>query len=858
MQTPLVMLLVACAVPLVALAPKETVFRIPAGALPIALKAFEQQSGCKVEREGLLLNSLRSPGVSGSLRPEAALAAILKGTGLVAKTDGQGVFRLFRPEITLPAVEVRAKPTREVGKTQYSHEELATLPTARRGVDEVLALQPGVRLANTAGSGMNRGSMGEEVISFHGASPYQNLFQIDGMDASNTLNPGNQNRENSQIGNISGATQGYQVDTALIGELRVFDSMVPVEYGRFNGGVVDARLRRAGDRTRAELEVSTSHSGLSETRIGADHQEDFDQGRSGKTPEWTKRFASLSFETRLGERFGAMLGLSRRNSDIKRLTKQGVASMADRVDNALAKFTLWNGESSVQDLTFKFARRADRNVSWFFVDSEWTNENEGLGLAYDLNHQGRLGRWSAKLGWDRLSDRRVGNRHDTITYRVQSPYSLWSVVGHGTEENHSDTLSTKLRFDLNPFRTGSWEHQAYAGIDAQRVDAAYERMQDSLGYQDYKPTPTSPSQHRSKWLYRKGKADIQYTDAALFVADRIVGDRFTFTPGLRLDRDTFLEVVNVSPRLQATWDIKGDQCTRLNAGVSRYFGTSMLYYAFAEQKDLLKVQQTTSSGAPVVGVPSYKLSRYENLKTPYTYEFALGLQQALGRFDGNLTWVKREGRDQISTRTVAADPTLGLPVGTEYTNEGRSTTDSFGLVILNRQPMGFAGAAWVGRFSVDYLRTRRNQSLILGYTESVSREPIYYNGTLIESGLWPAEDFNVPVKADLHVAGQWNPQGLTWSHHLTWKGRSRKAFNTGNHPDDGYEMYETLPIGSHLIWDTTLAYRPSFHRAVEVRVEVKNLLNRMPLLELTDPSTRFDWNQYGHGREIWFSANYRF
>ena len=46
-----------------------------------------------------------------------------------------------------------------------------------------------MRVNAGANGSQNRGSLDVEDLSFHGASPYQNLFQLDGMDATNRLDP---------------------------------------------------------------------------------------------------------------------------------------------------------------------------------------------------------------------------------------------------------------------------------------------------------------------------------------------------------------------------------------------------------------------------------------------------------------------------------------------------------------------------------------------------------------------------------------------------------------------------------------------------------------------------------------------
>ncbi|KXV77741.1 ferrichrysobactin receptor, partial [Acetobacter cerevisiae] len=62
----------------------EMEFAIPAGSLADALTRFGRQTGIQISVNGDLARSMKSGGVSGEMTPDAALAHVLAGTGLVA------------------------------------------------------------------------------------------------------------------------------------------------------------------------------------------------------------------------------------------------------------------------------------------------------------------------------------------------------------------------------------------------------------------------------------------------------------------------------------------------------------------------------------------------------------------------------------------------------------------------------------------------------------------------------------------------------------------------------------------------------------------------------------------------------
>ena len=64
-------------------------YDIAQGALKDALDAYILQSGRQVVYRADQVRTARSSGVRGSFSPEAALAALLEGSGFTSRTDGE-------------------------------------------------------------------------------------------------------------------------------------------------------------------------------------------------------------------------------------------------------------------------------------------------------------------------------------------------------------------------------------------------------------------------------------------------------------------------------------------------------------------------------------------------------------------------------------------------------------------------------------------------------------------------------------------------------------------------------------------------------------------------------------------------
>lgn len=104
--------------------------------------------------------------------------------------------------------------------------------------------------------------------------------------------------------------------------MTLYDSFVPVEFGRFNGGVIDAKIKRFNaDDSNVKLGYRTTRSDWLTSHIDENNKSAFNQGSSGSTyysPDFKKNFYTLSFNQELADNFGVTAGLSRRQSDITR------------------------------------------------------------------------------------------------------------------------------------------------------------------------------------------------------------------------------------------------------------------------------------------------------------------------------------------------------------------------------------------------------------------------------------------------------------------------------------------------------------------------------------------------------------
>ena len=295
-------------------------FQIPAQPLASALIAFSQQSGWQVSAESTLLNGLNSSPVDARTSPEKALAHLLRGTGMqweVTSTDSASIL----PPAQSDVLQIKSTPITAMepvfqGEQVIDRQMIENLPSGNGDITSLLRTNPNVQFDNSQLSSKNPGEIAPADISINGARPWQNLFIVDGMSMNNDLDPGN---TNDNFAEISGRSQGLALDTDLLEDIKVYDSNVPVEFGGFNGGVVEANTRDPSKELHGKLSVQMSRSEWTHYHLNKDdpNLEDVEAGfGNDNQPEFEKIITRATLEGHLTDNFGLLASFSRKDSTI--------------------------------------------------------------------------------------------------------------------------------------------------------------------------------------------------------------------------------------------------------------------------------------------------------------------------------------------------------------------------------------------------------------------------------------------------------------------------------------------------------------------------------------------------------------
>ncbi|QXZ11173.1 TonB-dependent receptor plug domain-containing protein [Comamonas sp. Y33R10-2] len=812
---------------------------------------------------GTRLASAR-PSLSAQLTPSILACAVtaLIGSSAMAQ-EVQGVTLSSVPEKEMPTVHVQGERT---DARVYDRTEMDATPEGNRDLTSLISNHPAVRLDPSMSNSGNRGSLAPESFSVHGESPFQNQYLIDGISGTNSINPQSKQAGIPQVGNVPGFAQAYNVDTDLVDQVKVYDSRVPVEFGKFQGGVVDARIKTPTGSNKISIKRSFNSSNLTQQQVPDLDQEEWRNGEPGYSSAWKKHFTSMNGDFRLTEDTTALISLSRRESQIQRQARvldpsapilngknstQEMRDSKDTVDNLMAKLhTNWGGGTS-SSLLLKYSDRQENQVANGYGNTSWVNRQKAMGLAFDLNQQLASGKLTATFGVDQLDSARES---DTNTFVIQNfadkSLSSYSSIGYGTESLEQRQYTGKLRMDWDAFKTGSVQHKVYAGAQLQSTDASFVRDQDAYSLvQTLQLNGTQKITTRNR--YGAGSVGVDYNSMGLFVSDTMQLGNWALTAAARLERDDFLKNTNLSPRARLDWDVLGNGRTQLGLGWSRYYGQDMLGYALKQGKSALFSQQI-QKGVEINKPGKIEYNSFDGVKTPHSDEWAFTASQQLSSdLEAGFSYVRRASRNGL-TQNGSSD------AGYYYANGASAKAETATISLRTLRPWKAAAAHWTGRVDFSWQNVVRNHDSTLGW-ESEEQAPddfIVVNGVQMLRKDKPASGFHVPRKLSATINGRWAQAGVTWGNRLNWNS-ARTGIGFAGSPK-GVDHFNSQRLSSYMTWDSSVTYQPHWAKGVTLSLDILNVLNKRVPLAVPMAGAYVNNARWQTGREIWLTAGYQF
>ncbi|MBS3188736.1 TonB-dependent receptor [Pseudomonas vlassakiae] len=523
----------ACSLPALAAEPAQASsprmgdyrFSIAQQPLVEAINAFSKVTGWQVGFSAELADGVASPGVQGSMAPEAALKRLLQGTGLGLRKISNGNVVLERQSagnvIALQQMTVSATRSAQDVSQVPSTVSVQTREQLDRqnvnNIQELVRYEPGVSVGGTGQrSGLNgyniRGIDGERVLT-----------QVDGVSIPDSFFYG-----------PYAQTQRNYVDPEIVKRVEILRGPASVLYGsNAIGGAVSYYTLDPDDIIKPGKDVGAR----------------LKTGYSSADESW---LTSATVAGRTGD-FDGLLHLSQRNGhETESYGSHGGTGLSRteanpedvRTTNVLAKLG-WNyADDARLGLTYeRYKDDRDQNIL-SAVGGPFTN---GTGL----------GMYRSRTGNDTVTRERFGINHEFGLDSLLADHIKWSLnyqvakTDQSTEEVYFPFNRTVLRTRDTTYKDRQWV------FDAQ-LDKAF-----SIGATDHLLTYGTTLKHEKVTGSRSGTGtclavggtcraigQVSTSDAqalvsdfpdptvntySLFVQDEIRWNNWTFMPGARYD-----------------------------------------------------------------------------------------------------------------------------------------------------------------------------------------------------------------------------------------------------------------------------------------------------------------------------------
>jgi hypothetical protein len=798
-----------------------------------------------------------------------------------------------------------------LGGNKITREYINKVPKGDGTLTGLFKANPNVQFNTGSRSSSNAGEIEPEDISINGAPFWQNNYIVDGISINNDINPAgshSQSKLDTVFPDIGSTSQGMNLDTDIFESVEVLDSSVSAKYGDFEGGVVNVKIRDPKKDFHGKITVSHTDDSMTKFHINEEDLEDFENSTdSDYQAQFSKWKTGVTMEGFLTNDFGLLFNY---NKTYSKIPLNGYTDYVDdtlypssKNQTRLSENYYLKGIWYVNDrLTIRpFISYAPTENTYYrenAVNSDYSYESGGFNTGAEIDYEFDLAILKQNIGFNSFSASRDADGSPMRSWKYSEDDKNWgtgklSYEGSGGDIHQTqDTFTYNADLTIDPFEVGFTNHIISTGAEYTYKRGTFEIKEawmqgstiSSLGEDEEclegdewcskaavsRQTGSSASmngygQYFSRMnYYNKGKVEATIHKGALWLQDEIEIGRFSLRPGIRVERDDYLDNTNFSYRFAGKLDIFGNDKTNITAGANRYYGRNIFAYKLRVGK-LSLMDQLKRDGADDEwylykdGKSSYIVN--ENLETPYTDELAGGISQKIGNFIANAKYVHREGKKQI-VATKASDVGIDYDADlyqspTTYVNDGESTSDIYSLVIRNLNTLKLFGIENNFELSFNHTEVKRNFN---DYDDKLDSDilngeiGIILDGKIINYKDLPASDYDLhwTINASIFTKIPTSLAAMQWTNTLTYTDGYRYIDEIAE--TDDYYIYETKKSKRRMTWDTRLGFgwKVQKNKQLFVNVDVFNVLNKK-IVAYDNGSDIY----YETGRQFWVTAGYQ-
>lgn len=822
---------------------------------------------------------------------------------------------LFGETLETIIVDGSKESSTSIGVNKISQKKMKKFLQENGDIGSVLKNNPNIKVQDKNNDIESISDITPSKIEINGAKFYQNLFLIDGVSNDSSLDPAYTDKY--AIQDVPGNENAMFIDLDLIESIDVYDSAIPVKFGNFNGGVIDAKTKRAGAIPESKISYKTTNDTLVNMHLKEiSSHDDASDVLSVKKLDFKKTFFTASHSTPIDDKNGILGTYSYKNSTTPKRTFNTFKNTEQESHNFLLKYSHYFDDDSILDLTGTYANFENQLFKADIQNSEFTNITSGMNLS--ANYEKNFDFWKLdsvlSLGTSKNSRenstkdfkkwRRQGSKDWGVEKESGEMYSIEG--GYGNIEKTENNINLNLDLTSNEFLLGQVLNKINTGFQYRFGQSNYQRNEDSYIYNNTKNDSdvicngsTQDCENGSQYfttrqVYKAEDVDVNISGFATYIDNIFKYKRFEITPGVRVDYNTYLKNFDFAPRLNSSYDIFGNGKTKIFGGLNRYYDKSFLGFKLREARSPYQTEyrstyqnELNSSNIPngqinpTIWNPSADKGDnkylFSSLDTPYSDEQVLGLSQNFSDNTIMLKYVIREGKNQFLEEKkdyrLFTNPngTLAYYKPIKVTNNGKTKYNALTISLYNNNPIKIGAFDFSYNFSTNINTVNKANFNDYNYEDkTISKDKAYLDGKLVDYNdidlNQEKQTFNLNFSFENMKTNIFGiPTNISLYNYLRYTDKYKGIYNlrktvsaTETTPDQQSHAievgaFETKQYKGYFTFDTKLAMDFNLYKKQKLTTTVE-------VINLFDEKIEenFDKQYYNIGRQFWFQVAYKF
>ena len=760
----------------------------------------------------------------------------------------------------------------------------------RSDLSEAISILPSVRIDNTSSSSIQQGDLQPAEFSIRGAAPYQNNIQLDNSSIDSLLDPASKLNagDTPNRTQTSGHSQSVFMDTRFISDITVLDMNISAKEGGFSGGVIKASTRSFSGENSLEVSHRLTKDSWTDFHVDDNQLQHFEDGAAQRVtgtpgqfqPDFDKSETSISGETSIGN-IGFFVGFSDKRAQISQKKTSALAVQSDmpyflETGNAFKRGEPSELNTKSQFLTIRadaldtpydlyttlsYSNYAQESFLINFLNSDFTNENEGLNLSVNYGNTFSNTRLDSTFSINMSSNERESQSNTLSNYTGRNFYDQQAIIG-GFGDLTSEQQSFSADFDF----TTPWLETTDInyGVSIKSVQLEQNREQDFVDITFYPNSSTllnglqgavAYEEHhlQREVTYAAGNIDFNANNMAVYAEVDGGLNTLFYRAGARVTRDDWLKNTNIAPRLTIGTFLNDNKSSKIEFGANRYYGKSFLTYRLRdEEKKFVTVKERALPFDPnsdVITTNGEDQWLGNKLVTPYDDEYSLQLTQYDVAGTLALNIVLREGREQIRSVYDNENSTY------QYQNIGESSTEQIDLV-WRSDYFDWISATWHVNSTLSWMDQQTDAQYLDGGYGNIDNplDEVMFEGNPTKKIDLPAQDFATPISAHINIVTIALDNALLINNMFSYTNGYQYLNKVGSDEQTGLEIYKIEEQGSTFNWDLALTYQfKSNYGEPYLSIDIVNVLNNDNIIRYENGTQLFSV-----GRQFWLEIGYQF